>query len=105
MTIDEIKQIIREEYSKIKEELYKEVYSDKQRAWACAHLGDNFKGEKELTKKQAKEMCTGPMKKEISSMASGAVSGAPSAIKKDKLIREEDLIEKIMNILISKENE
>jgi|7_EtaG_2_1085326.scaffolds.fasta_scaffold01795_8 hypothetical protein len=105
MTVNEIKQIIKEEYLKIEEELYKEVYSDKQRAWACAHLGDDFKGEKELTKKQAKEMCTGPVKKEISSMGSGAVSGAPGAIKKDKLIREEDLIEKIMNILISKENE
>ena len=44
----------------IKEEL-QEVYSDKQRRWACAQMGDDFKGERELTKKQAKEMCSGPM--------------------------------------------
>ena len=35
-----------------------EVYSQKQKNWACAQLGDDFKGEKELTKKQAKEMCS-----------------------------------------------
>ena len=35
-----------------------EVYSQKQKNWACAQLGDDFKGEKKLTKKQAKEMCS-----------------------------------------------
>jgi len=35
-----------------------EVYSDKQRRWACSQM-DNPTG---LTKKQAKEMCSGPTK-------------------------------------------
>ena len=104
MTIQEIEQIIREEYYKIEEDLYQEVYSEKQRKWACAQLGDDFKGEKSLTKKQAKEMCTGPMKKEISSMGSGAVAGTSGKKEKETLIREEDLVEKIMNILLQKEN-
>jgi hypothetical protein len=35
-----------------------EVYSEKQRRWACAQTGDDFKGERSLTKKQAEEMCS-----------------------------------------------
>jgi len=37
-----------------------EVYSKRQRRWACAQAGKsrkNFKGKPSLTKKQAKEMC------------------------------------------------
>ena len=45
----------------IKEEL-NEVYSEKQRRWACAQTGDDFKGERSLSKEEAKEMCKGPMK-------------------------------------------
>ena len=45
----------------IKEEL-NEVYSEKQRRWACAQMGDDFKGERSLSKKEAEEMCKGPMK-------------------------------------------
>ena len=47
----------------IKEEL-NEVYSEKQRRWACAQTGDDFKGERSLTKKEAEEMCKGPMKED-----------------------------------------
>jgi hypothetical protein len=50
------------DYLLVSEEV-NEVYSDKQRRWACAQMGDDFKGERSLTKKQAKEMCTGPMLK------------------------------------------
>ena len=39
------------------EEVMNEVESEKQRRWACAQLDDDFKGEKELTKAQAKEFC------------------------------------------------
>lgn len=46
---------------KEEQEEIEEVYSEKQRNWACAQLGDDFKGERKLTKKQAKEMCKGPM--------------------------------------------
>ena len=38
-----------------------EVYSEKQRRWACAQTGDDFKGDKKLTDKEAKEMCTAPI--------------------------------------------
>ena len=39
----------------------REVYSEKQRRWACAQTGDDFKGDKKLTDKEAKEMCTSPI--------------------------------------------
>ncbi len=45
----------------IKEEL-EEVYSEKQRRWACSQMGDDFKGERSLSKEEAEEMCKGPMK-------------------------------------------
>ena len=38
-----------------------EVYSEKQRRWACAQTGDDFKGDKKLTDKEAEEMCTAPI--------------------------------------------
>ena len=40
------------------EEVMNEVESEKQRRWACAQVGDDFKGEKKLNKDQAEEMCT-----------------------------------------------
>ena len=43
------------------EEALQEVYSEKQRRWACAQTGDDFKGDKKLTDKEAKEMCTSPI--------------------------------------------
>ena len=39
----------------------REVYSEKQRRWACAQTGDDFKGDKKLTDKEAEEMCTAPI--------------------------------------------
>ena len=54
ITKSQLKQIIKEELN--------EVYSEKQRRWACAQTGDDFKGERSLTKKEAEEMCKGPMK-------------------------------------------
>ena len=39
----------------------REVYSEKQRRWACAQTGDDFKGDKKLTDKEAEEMCTSPI--------------------------------------------
>ena len=41
----------------------KEVSSEKQRDWACAQMGDDFKGKRKLTKKQAKEMCKSKVEK------------------------------------------
>jgi len=66
------------------EDVIYEVRSEKERKWACAQLGDNFKGKRELTKKQAKEMCASEVEEElvneedleeISSMAGGSVTG------------------------------
>ena len=65
-------------------EMIEEVYSEKQRRWACAQLSPGFKGKKSLTRAEAEEMCTGPMLKkkkkvdEISSMAGGSVAGYSS---------------------------
>ena len=42
-----------------------EVYSEKQRRWACAQGGDKFKGKRSLTKTQAKEMCSSEIKEVI----------------------------------------
>ena len=56
ITKTQLKQIIKEELN--------EVYSEKQRRWACAQMGDDFEGERSLTKKEAEEMCKGPMKRE-----------------------------------------
>ena len=41
--------------------------SEKQRRWACAQMGDSrdkFKGKPSLSAKEAKKMCTDPLKKE-----------------------------------------
>lgn len=51
-----------------------EVSSEKQRKWACAQLGDNFKGDKKLTKKQAKEMCTSELEEGLEKFKN-AISG------------------------------
>ena len=61
----------------------KEVESEKQRKWACAQLGDDFKGEKKLTQKQAKEMCSSKVE-EVSAMSAGAVEGGPGVATKKK---------------------
>ena len=42
-------------------------YTEKQRRWACSQMGKSrksFKGKPSLTQKQAKEMCTGPLKEQ-----------------------------------------
>jgi hypothetical protein len=49
------------ELRKYIQETLEEVSSEKQRRWACAQTGDDFKGEKELTDKEAKEMCSSPI--------------------------------------------
>ena len=115
MTIELLKQIIKEETLKIKKESYEEMLaekaeSEKQRRWACAQMGDSFEGEKSLSKKEAEKMCKDPLKKEISAMASGAVAGCAGGGKKKKkdeeetLIREEDIVEMILNAFLNKEN-
>jgi hypothetical protein len=49
------------ELRKYIEEAMQEVSSEKQRRWACAQTGDGFKGDKKLTDKEAKEMCSAPI--------------------------------------------
>tara|TARA_R110002020_G_scaffold200272_3_gene402406 strand:- start:177 stop:482 length:306 start_codon:yes stop_codon:yes gene_type:complete len=100
MTVEEIKQIIKEEYFKIQQELYQEVYSEKQRRWACAQISKPASQRPEgLSKEEAEEMCKGPMKKETSASAAGSVAGSSS-----KPLSREDLAEEIMNILLNKES-
>lgn len=117
MTIELLKQLIKEETLKIKKERYEEMLmeraeSEKQRKWACAQMGDDFKGEKSLSKKEAEKMCKDPLKKEISAMANGAVAGCAGGGKKKKnkdeeetLIREDDIVERILNAFFNKEND
>jgi hypothetical protein len=62
------------------EQTLNEVETEKQRRWACAQMGDDFKGERKLTKKQAKEMCKSEVEEsvaidEMSAMGAGAVAG------------------------------
>ena len=59
--ISVLKMIIMEELN--------EVYSEKQRRWACAQTGDDFEGDPSLNKKEAEEMCKGPMKEELDASA------------------------------------
>ena len=49
LTKEQLKQIIKEELN--------EVSSEQQRRWACAQTGDDFEGERSLSKKEAEEMC------------------------------------------------
>lgn len=114
MTIELLKKLIKEETFKIKEERYEEMLlekaeSEKQRKWACAQMGDDFKGEKSLSKEEAEKMCKDPLKKEISAMANGAVAGCAGGGKKkdeeETLIREDDIVERILNAFLNKEND
>ena len=59
ITKSHLQQIIHEELAKLDEKAIDEVYSEKQRKWACAQI-DNPTS---LTKAQAKEMCSGPNKR------------------------------------------
>ena len=52
VTMNQVREVVRE--------LMSEVYSEKQRRWACAQAGKSrkkFKGKPSLTKKEADEMC------------------------------------------------
>ena len=49
-------------------EALQEVYSEKQRRWACAQTGDDFKGDKKLTDKEAEEMCSSPIEEKENTM-------------------------------------
>jgi hypothetical protein len=90
------------------ENVLNEVESEKQRRWACAQMGDNFKGDRKLTKKQAEEMCKSEVEEsaeldEMSSMGGGAVEGGGPSRKKKKpsLIREEDpTVDEVLNYLL-----
>jgi len=63
----EIKDMIEPMLDKIRDladpmELDEVASSERQRRWACAQMGDNFKGERSLSKKEAEKMCKDPVK-------------------------------------------
>ena len=63
----EIKDMIEPMLDKIRDladpmELDEVASSEKQRRWACAQMGDDFKGERSLSKKEAEKMCKDPVK-------------------------------------------
>jgi hypothetical protein len=91
-------------------ELLEEVYSEKQRKWACAQTGKSrkkFKGKPSLTKAEAEEMCKSKEIKEEEEeleeiSGAGAVVGyaGPNRTKKRKL--EEDEVNEAINYLLQK---
>jgi hypothetical protein len=90
--ISVLKKIIMEELS--------EVYSEKQRRWACAQTGDDFEGDPSLSKKEAEEMCKGPMKEELEEQA-GPATDNEQAFSRISEIGQQMLYlqEEAMNIL------
>ena len=55
--------ITKKQLKQIIKEVIQEVSSEKQRRWACAQTGDDFKGDKKLTDEEAEEMCSSPIEK------------------------------------------
>ncbi|HIO05238.1 MAG TPA: hypothetical protein EYN08_06445 [Gammaproteobacteria bacterium] len=78
LTMESLYSLVNESF----ERTLMEVSSEKQRRWACAQTGDDFKGAQELTSKQAKEMCFSELEegmktfvKNIGQKASAILSG------------------------------
>jgi len=72
----------------MKIKIIKEVYSDRQRRFMCAMSKQGADRPDGLSKKEAEEMCDGPMKKEekLDELSgAGGVAGAPVAIDKEEL--------------------
>jgi len=94
------------------DEVLEEVYSDKQRRWACAQAGKSrkkFKGKPSLTKAEAEEMCKSEKLDEEEleeiSAAAGAIAGFSGPVgsvrrKKRKLAEEE--VNEALNYLLQK---
>ena len=87
------------------EEVMSEVESEKQRRWACAQLDDDFKGEKELTKAQAKEFCGAEVEEgAVGSIPMGDIEGygAPLGVvgseRRKKKKKEDDELEEISSM-------
>ena len=87
------------------EEVINEVESEKQRRWACAQLGDDFKGEKELTKAQAKEFCAAEVEEgAVGSIPMGDIEGYGAALgvvgseRRKKKDEEDDELEELSSM-------
>ena len=91
MTTEQMKNIIKEEYYKIQQDLYQEMLDERAFEAKCKDLPERIEEEEEL--------------EEISAVSTGSVQGtAGNNNDEESLIREEDLVEKIMNMLLQKEN-
>tara|TARA_R110000796_G_scaffold78701_1_gene175380 strand:+ start:5434 stop:5712 length:279 start_codon:yes stop_codon:yes gene_type:complete len=91
MTTEQMKNIIKEEYHKIQQDLYQEMLDERVFEAKCKDLPEKVEEEEEL--------------EEISAVSTGSVQGtAGNNNDEESLIREEDLVEKIMNMLLQKEN-
>ena len=91
MTTEQMKNIIKEEYHKIQQDLYQEMLDERAFEAKCKDLPEIIEEEEEL--------------EEISAVSTGSVQGtAGNNNDEESLIREEDLVEKIMNMLLQKEN-
>lgn len=92
------------------DEVLKEVYSDKQRRWACAQTGESRKDfdDPSLSKDEAEEMCTSEMIDEEEDLeettVAGAVAGYAGPIGKSKRRRKlkEKEVNEAINYLLQK---
>ena len=85
MTTEQMKNIIKEEYHKIQQDLYQEMLDERAFEAKCKDLPERIEEEEEL--------------EEISVQGTAGNNND-----EESLIREEDLVEKIMNMLLQKEN-
>ena len=112
-TIQEVTQMPLGIFFSLIEEALEEVYSDKQRRWACAQAGESrkkFKGKPSLSKAEADEMCKSDMLEteeeeleEISAMGAGAVHGfaGPVGAMKRRIQNENYLYNNGVNLMES----
>ena len=76
-----LKEIIKEEVASVFE-----VHSEKQRNYMCAMADDDADRPEGLSKAEAEEMCSGPMKEEVKVTPEKAVYTTDDGEKKDVII-------------------
>ena len=93
------------------QKLIAEVYTDKQRKWACAQTGDarnSFKGTPSLSAEEAEEMCTATttpdgedLEEMASAMGGGAVGGYAGG-RPPKKKKNKEIVNEFYNYLLHK---
>jgi len=92
----------------VDEVLQERAESEQQRKWACAQMGKSrkkFKGKPALSKKEAKKMCTDPLKEEEieETTVAAAVQGSPGPVGRVKRRNiSETEVNEALNYLLQK---